>query len=251
MLVCAIIGVIEDGAMLGTFAVVSRHFIGVMTVDNDTIRTKQLPLFDLDPTKVCVICKQVFPASNEFFHRHKSRKDGLSDSCKTCNKERASKWQQQNREKQRQTGARWREKHRVSAREYFRKRYQDNREQELERKRIAREKNPEKFRQKNREWTQNNPEKAQAKRLHHVARKHNAEGSFTDEDIKRMTQEQDGCCYYCSERTVLTVDHKTPLARGGSNYPDNLCMACRFCNSQKGARTEAEYWEWLNQKRDS
>jgi len=30
-----------------------------------------------------------------------------------------------------------------------------------------------------------------------------------------------------------TVDHKTPISRGGTNKFENLCMCCASCNSKK------------------
>lgn len=48
-----------------------------------------------------------------------------------------------------------------------------------------------------------------------------------------------GLCAYCgaqlSERT-FTVDHVFPVAHGGTDDFDNLTVACRPCNSRKGAR---------------
>lgn len=43
----------------------------------------------------------------------------------------------------------------------------------------------------------------------------------------------------------MTVDHRTPIARGGSNGIENLVPACNSCNSKKGTRTEPEFRLWL------
>jgi 5-methylcytosine-specific restriction endonuclease McrA len=43
-------------------------------------------------------------------------------------------------------------------------------------------------------------------------------------------------CIYCGSTQDLTVDHKTPWSKGGSNSKDNLVVACRRCNGRKGAR---------------
>jgi 5-methylcytosine-specific restriction endonuclease McrA len=51
-------------------------------------------------------------------------------------------------------------------------------------------------------------------------------------------------CYLCNEPVVFgqdSVDHKTPLVRGGTNDVGNLDVAHRRCNSQKHAKTEMEY----------
>lgn len=55
--------------------------------------------------------------------------------------------------------------------------------------------------------------------------------------------ERDGAvCHYCGATDDLTIDHITPLARGGSNKPANLAVACRACNSSKGTR-RLEDWQ--------
>lgn len=52
-----------------------------------------------------------------------------------------------------------------------------------------------------------------------------------------------GRCVYCETLLCLktfTVDHIRPIADGGSNDEDNLTVACRSCNSSKGARPLGE-----------
>lgn len=45
-------------------------------------------------------------------------------------------------------------------------------------------------------------------------------------------------CVECGEANpaLLTVDHRIPVAFGGTGEPDNLRTLCRGCNSSKGAR---------------
>jgi len=46
-------------------------------------------------------------------------------------------------------------------------------------------------------------------------------------------------CYRCGATTDLTVDHIVPRAKGGSGTdPANLRVACRSCNSSRGARND-------------
>ncbi|HEY1189513.1 MAG TPA: HNH endonuclease [Gemmata sp.] len=51
-------------------------------------------------------------------------------------------------------------------------------------------------------------------------------------------------CEYCRAPEVVfnfpfEVEHVVPTARGGSDAPDNLALACRACNSRKGDGTTA------------
>ena len=41
-------------------------------------------------------------------------------------------------------------------------------------------------------------------------------------------------CQHCHATKGLTIDHITPLIRGGTNDPDNLQLLCKTCNSRKG-----------------
>src|SRR5262245_57485498 len=54
-----------------------------------------------------------------------------------------------------------------------------------------------------------------------------------------------GCiCIYCQKHfqlTELTIDHRIPRSRGGSDAYHNLALACAKCNSYKGCLTEEEY----------
>ncbi|MEO7002623.1 MAG: HNH endonuclease signature motif containing protein [Ktedonobacterales bacterium] len=45
---------------------------------------------------------------------------------------------------------------------------------------------------------------------------------------------------------IAEVEHRTPVARGGENEPDNLVFACRACNDAKDVRTEDEFRDMPN-----
>lgn len=43
-------------------------------------------------------------------------------------------------------------------------------------------------------------------------------------------------CHWCAKALAwgeTTLDHKIPLAKGGTNRRDNLCISCKECNSEK------------------
>jgi 5-methylcytosine-specific restriction endonuclease McrA len=71
-----------------------------------------------------------------------------------------------------------------------------------------------------------------------------AEGSHTSADIQTLFEKQKARCFCTADLSVgYHVDHIIPLARGGSDGPDNLQLLCPPCNISKGARTMLE---WLS-----
>lgn len=55
-------------------------------------------------------------------------------------------------------------------------------------------------------------------------------------------------CSYCLKKVGFgtdSIDHKTPISRGGTHDYENLAIACRSCNTRKRNRTFNEYQEWL------
>lgn len=60
---------------------------------------------------------------------------------------------------------------------------------------------------------------------------------------KEIRQRAQYRCEYCQTDERLTgiaceIDHIRPLAAGGTDAPENLCLACPTCNSHKWAKTE-------------
>lgn len=74
----------------------------------------------------------------------------------------------------------------------------------------------------------------------------------------RVYQRDGGKCQYCGcsvplekvpmigwagdhKRFLWVIDHKTPVARGGTNDPANLALSCLACNQGKGQMTADEF----------
>lgn len=61
----------------------------------------------------------------------------------------------------------------------------------------------------------------------------------------RIMAEREHVCAYCGDRDgPLEVDHIIPRSAGGTNDPVNLTIACKSCNSSKGAKPLDV---WLNE----
>jgi 5-methylcytosine-specific restriction endonuclease McrA len=69
-------------------------------------------------------------------------------------------------------------------------------------------------------------------------RRRNAPGKFTADDITRLYEQQQGECVYCSVglSSGYHIDHIIPIAKGGTNYPDNIQLLCPKCNLKKNAK---------------
>lgn len=58
-------------------------------------------------------------------------------------------------------------------------------------------------------------------------------------------------CFYCKEPLGgdYHIDHKIPIAKGGTHSLDNLVLACMPCNQEKHAKDVDEYREWRRTRR--
>lgn len=92
-------------------------------------------------------------------------------------------------------------------------------------------------------WREANWESVRAHIAAMKASRRAAEGKFTAEDVRRLLAEQGSQCAICGVGVAASyhVDHIVPLARGGTNWPDNIQVLCPPCNLSKGAKTMAEF----------
>jgi 5-methylcytosine-specific restriction endonuclease McrA len=153
---------------------------------------------------------------------------------------------------------RWRADHPEEARKSNQKYYAANREKEAVYARAYRQANPEKMEEMRRRWRKANPDKAavHARRYNDAhlveratrcrarkARLRNADGTHTAADVCAQIARQRGRCYWCGVGTEKRyhVDHVMPLAKGGSNGPENIVIACPSCNCRKGSRHPMDF----------
>lgn len=102
--------------------------------------------------------------------------------------------------------------------------------------------NGEYIRKRNRKYAQNNPDVMRACSDRRRARKMNAEGSYSREDIARIKEKQGNRCVYCPTKFgKYEVDHIVALSRGGSNHPENIQLLCRTCNRSKCAKDPLDF----------
>jgi hypothetical protein len=137
--------------------------------------------------------------------------------------------------------------HRKEIREKDRLRRQANPEKYKERTDNYRILNREKINQRQRsayvqalrrKWYQENPDKVRAKTQRRRAAKLNvAINDFTAAQWRLLKDHYGHRCVYCDKKPKrLTVDHITPLSKGGNHTMANIVPACGSCNYRKRDR---------------
>lgn len=215
--------------------------------------------------KQCTKCGESKPFPE--FRRSAKTKSGYGATCLACNRLDGKKyysenkdvvqakhraWVEANPEKMREYirnhQRRWRAadpvghkaymaKYRTPEinRQYARDDYHRNKEQRLAEARDWRSRNKPICAEISRIWRETNKEHVRALSRTYKARKKNAVGSHTGDDIKFLLAAQRWKCAMCtiSIRDGYHVDHVFPLAKGGSNDKSNLQILCPTCNCRK------------------
>lgn len=173
--------------------------------------------------KVCKHCKQWKP-----FHELKRRKSfswGFRPECINC-------YRALDALRKRELRIEHPEMVRAQARRIYAKRVLRGRENRRASNRKYRNSHAEQVRMSSRVTSHN-----------HRAKKMNIEGRLTKGDINRQYERQKGKCYYCKTALVgvYEIEHIIPLARGGSNWPENIVITCLTCNRTKGGKLPHEW----------
>lgn len=172
-------------------------------------------------------------------HGHISERNTKFGYCYECRASEAKSYQEENEDKEKASRKEYREKNKESTKEYMKQYYLDNPEKFAKYAKDFYENNKEWVKERAKQYSKNNPQVAQAARQRRRARSRNAEGTHSAQDIVQMIAEQNNTCKYCGicfDESPYQIDHIVPLSKGGSNWPDNLQLLCKRCNSKKRAK---------------
>lgn len=195
--------------------------------------------------KVCSVCGEEQPATPEFFTRNKQGQDGLRSMCKECQQKKNRGWHANNKAKSAEQGKLYRLKNKDQIKKRMAAYYLENRNRYAENSRKWYAANHERQLEIGRQWSRRNPEKRRQKHNAYRAKKRAAEGTYTAADVQAQYERQKGKCYYCHKKVgdAYHVDHVVPLSRGGSNWPENIVIACPTCNQRKREKLPHEWVE--------
>lgn len=215
-----------------------------------------------DGYKRCTICKQLKPATYEYFCKRSSRPDGLNYECKSCAQLRVAQWRRNNPERKRQSNREyreanvdsirqykqeWRERNREYVRAFDKERYQQKREVIKARIRSWYQRNKTEVRKYHREryqklkpeirvqaqkWKVANPDRVRISGERRRARERNLPRQFTFMDWQRALEYFDYRCAICRRSadfwTLLVADHWIPLSSPicPGTVPQNMIPLC-------------------------
>lgn len=229
--------------------------------------------FSISLPKRCTRCGNYHPPTREFFKPVKHHKDGLSSHCRDCirtsgrdymrTRREDPEFLERSREYDRNRYPEIRERKLAQHRERekrpevrARRRIADR--ERLDRNPQAREKKvalvrrlrkdpvwQEYYRNYNREYFKS--EHGKAINAKHKARRRaielSADGEYTVEDVKLQLRSQKYKCWWCGKslKGVWHIDHRVPLSKGGTNWPNNICVTCPHCNLSKHDKLPHEF----------
>lgn len=191
--------------------------------------------------KCCGNCKKTLP--NTAFSKNKGRKSGLSDWCKSCNKQYLRKYYRKNREVALEKSRHWRKKNSMYGKLYHASWREANRDYVNRKSKDWVHNNKEKRREIMRRYRSRNKDKTNA----HAAERRASERLASPKWLTAYDIEESNSFYLAAQELrplagcLLEVDHIIPLKGKdvcGLHVPWNLQLLTAQENQSKGNRYE-------------
>jgi hypothetical protein len=90
-------------------------------------------------------------------------------------------------------------------------------------------------------YLKDNPDVVQRNNAIRAKRARSTKGTFSREQWQARLDYFGHKCVYCGCGGKMTLDHKIPICKGGTNWPSNFVPACKSCNSSKNAKGFLEF----------
>ena len=190
--------------------------------------------------KTCNTCSAEKDGSS--FNRDAGSKDGLTSRCRQCASEANKMRYQANADEIKKAVAAYAAGNAPKIAAYKADYVQKNKALIAAASAKHYLQNADSYKERARTWRTANPDRAKAN--HRAAqatrrsRERQAPGRYTASDVGRLLNLQRGRCACCKKKLngQHHVDHRTPLALGGTNWPSNLELLCPNCNQRKHAK---------------
>lgn len=178
--------------------------------------------------KICTVC-----GTEKLFSEFRKRpiaSDGLRSSCQACETESQRIRRASNPEKSKAYAAAW---------------YAANAENLRIKSCAVYAANPDKFKDLASAWIKANPEARRRYKNNRRARKIEAGGRLSKGLAEKLFKLQRGKCPCCGKPLGddFHLDHKMPLALGGSNTDDNMQLLRQQCNNQKHVKHPVDFMQ--------
>ena len=194
--------------------------------------------------KTCKKCGGHKPATE--FSKHAKRRDGLQPYCKECANEINAAWRTANPEKASATYAAWHEENSEKKKAANAAWRASNSETIRVINAAYRAANSEKINKVSAKWRAANIEAGRIYAHNRRARKREAGGRLSSGLAERLFKLQRGKCA-CGCKQPLGddyhLDHRMPLALGGTNTDDNMQLLTAKCNLQKSAKHPVDFMQ--------
>jgi 5-methylcytosine-specific restriction endonuclease McrA len=196
---------------------------------------------DTITSKLCNKCGEDKPL--DAYPKHKKGKCGRYGLCRPCCAKKTQVYREQNSEKAREATRAWKKANREMVARYQAIYERANPEMVRRWRRNYRDTNRNKLIQQSLAYQKAYPDRARAKEQNRRARKRNAEGTFTPAEFAAKLELAKGRCHWCGKKIKGTphADHVVALAKGGTNYIENIVPSCATCNKSKGIKTPLEF----------
>ena len=216
-------------------------------------------MVEANSTRVCCKCRTEKPLSE--FNRNKNKTGGRNYECRSCCVEYRKAYRAANTEKLKENDA----AHYARNKEHVAKKVAAYRKANSERLKKAvadyraantdaidayqaeyraryKNENPEKYAACKKAWVKANPEAIRLKEYRRRA-KTASSGKLSKGLIAKLMALQNGLCACCGAdlSSGYHMDHKMPLALGGSNTDENMQLLTPLCNLRKGAMHPDDY----------
>ena len=181
--------------------------------------------------KICSVRGKLLVANSINFNKQKGGKYGLRNRCKVCRKIEKKEYYENNKE---------------HIKEHKKEYYKNNKEHIKEYYKEWRENNKEHKKEYNKEWYENNPEKVFNQNHKRRQLEENQGKGIIKEQWYEMMEFFDWSCAYSGitlDKNNRSIDHITPLSKGGEHEIWNCVPMYKSYNSSKHTQDMLEWYQ--------